>query len=132
MSKGEDAERTGSSAFVSAKALDDGVANIGERMVRSISRRRMLRNTIIGGATALAAVMIGERPAFASACSANCGPTPRCGGCPANGCPSGYGYCYGSPSGTCFNHEGYRCEWPAGYWIACSGLGLYGKGIEVW
>jgi hypothetical protein len=112
--------------------FDARVSQMTERATRKISRRNMMRTVVVGGAASIAAVSLGEMPASAiDSCAGNCGPTPRCSvGCPANGCPSGYSLCKGSSTGTCFNKEGYRCEWPSGQWIACTGLG-HGYGYEA-
>jgi len=109
--------------------FDNTVGDLAERAARSMTRRQAVRTAIIGGATGIGALSVGVEPAWAS-CSSNCGPTPRCSGCPNNGCPSGYSLCKGCSSCGCFNKYGYRCEWPSGYWIACNSLGA-GYGYEV-
>lgn len=112
--------------------FDTRVSQLTERATRRVSRRSALRAAFVGGAASIAAISIGDTPALSldANCASNCGPTPRCSGCPDHGCPSGYHLCKGSPTGTCFNKEGYRCEWPAGQWIACTGLGL-GHGYRI-
>ncbi|HEY3907525.1 MAG TPA: hypothetical protein VGM14_26710 [Streptosporangiaceae bacterium] len=101
---------------------------IAERVARRMNRRDALRRVIVGGTTGLAALALGNSPAQASTC--HCGPTRRCEKCPAVGCPHGYHLCKGSFTSNCFNSQGYRCEWPAGNWIACTGLGK-GLGYKV-
>jgi len=108
--------------------FDNRVGEIAERVLRRVSRRDALRNALIGGATGVAALAVGERPALADSCV--CGPTKRCEGCPHYGCPKGHWLCKGSYTSDCFNRQGYRCEWPTGTWIACSGLGN-GHGYRV-
>lgn len=128
--------------------LDTRVAGVAERTVRRMSRRQALRTAVVGGAAGLAAVAIGQRPAFAVTC--DCGPTARCSACPAFGCPSGYSLCkYGTGSGEhphCCNSKRQStsqccntaicscgfcgCAWPSGQWVACTGLGL-GHGYEI-
>ncbi len=101
---------------------------IAERVARRMNRRDALRRAIVGGTTGLAALALGNSPAQATTC--HCGPTRRCEKCPAVGCPHGYHLCKGSFTSNCFNSQGYRCEWPAGNWIACMGLGK-GLGYKV-
>jgi hypothetical protein len=103
-------------------------APLAERVARRVSRRDALRRAVMAGTTGLAAIAIGNSPADAQTCT--CGPTRRCGGCPDVGCPSGYQLCKGSFSSDCFNSQGYRCEWPAGNWIACMNLGK-GLGYKI-
>jgi hypothetical protein len=112
--------------------FDTRIGLMTERATRLMSRRNVLRTAVVGGAASIAAISIGETPADAleAHCARNCGPTPRCTGCPNTGCPSGYSLCKGSPTGNCFNNQGYRCEWPAGQWIACTGLGK-GHGYKI-
>jgi hypothetical protein len=102
-------------------SFDARIGAIAERVVRKLSRRDALRGVVVGGTAGLAALALGERPAWAQEC--DCGPTRRCDGCPGVGCPPGYHLCKGSYHGNCFNSQGYRCEWPSGFWIACMNLG---------
>lgn len=111
-----------------AKA-DARIGDATERAMRRMNRRDVVRTAVLGGAASIAAVAVGERPSFAASC--DCGPTKRCAGCPATGCPSGYSLCLGSSTSNCFNSQGFRCEWPSGEWVACSGLGRFGHGIEI-
>lgn len=111
-------------------SFDTRVSQLTERAVRRMSRRKALRTVFVGGAAGIAAISVGETPAFADECSHNCGPTPRCSRCRPAECPHGYILCKGSPTGDCFNKEGYRCEWPSGMWIACTGLG-HGYGYKI-
>ena len=108
--------------------FDERVGDLAERIARRVSRRDAVRGALLGGATGLAAIALGESPAQAQACM--CGPTRRCSGCPDTGCPHGYHLCKGSFTSDCFNDQGYRCEWPQGYWIACMGKGS-GLGYKV-
>jgi hypothetical protein len=108
--------------------FDARIGDLTERAVRRVNRRNALRGVVLGGTAGLAALAIGERPAQAADCQ--CGPTKRCSGCPDIACPDGYGLCKGSPTSSCFNSQGYRCEWPQGTWIACMGLGK-GYGYRV-
>lgn len=108
--------------------LDDRIGDLTERTARRLSRRDAFRRAVLGGTAGLAAVALGERPAFAATC--RCGPTRRCSGCPAVGCPPGHHLCKGSFTSSCFNTQGYRCEWPQGTWIACTRLGK-GLGYKV-
>ena len=87
-----------------------------------------LRSAVIGGTVGVASLAIGERPALAADC--HCGPTRRCEGCPKHGCPEGHHLCKGSFTSDCFNYQGYRCEWPRGQWLACTGLGK-GHGFRM-
>ena len=109
-------------------SFDARVSQITERAARRMSRRNILRTVFVSGAASIAAISVSETPALASDCY--CGPTPRCRGCRPTECPHGYIVCKGSPRGDCFNKEGYRCEWPSGLWIACSGLG-HGYGYKI-
>ncbi len=109
-------------------SVDARVSAVTERVVRRLNRRDALRGAVLGGATGLAALALGQRPAFAVTCE--CGPTARCSGCPGTGCPHGYHLCRGSDTSGCFNDQGYRCIWPQGEWIACMGLGR-GFGYRV-
>ena len=112
--------------------LDGHVAGIAERVVRTISRRDALRTGVLGGAGAVAALTVGERPA-SGATGCYCGPTYRCGHwgnpCPQHGCPTyGFVLCkndgsYCSCRGGGRNSQGYCCEYASGYWVACTGLG---------
>ena len=113
--------------------VDSHVAAITEKTARAMARRAVLRTAVTGGVVSLGALAAGQVPAFAEKCSQglSCGPTRRCSGCPHAGCPSGYRLCKGSSTSSCFNNEGYRCEWPAGEWVACTGAGLHGNGIYV-
>ena len=109
-------------------SMDERIGALTERIVRRVSRRDALRRVIVGGTTGIAALAIGASPAQATYC--NCGPTKRCGGCPDVGCPPGHHLCKGSFTSNCFNSQRYRCEWPAGSWIACMSLGK-GLGYKV-
>jgi hypothetical protein len=109
-------------------SLDDRIGALSEQVARRVSRRDALRRAVLGGTTGLAALAVGASPAQASTCV--CGPTRRCSGCPDVGCPPGKHLCKGSFTGDCFNNQGYRCEWPHGTWIACTGLGK-GLGYKV-
>jgi hypothetical protein len=111
-------------------SFDTRISRMAERASRRMSRRNILRTVFVGGATGIAAISIGETPAFADDCTRHCGPTSRCKRCRATECPHGYVVCKGSVVGHCFNDEGYRCEWPAGLWIACTGLG-HGYGYRI-
>ncbi len=111
-------------------SFDARVSQMTERAARRMSRRNILRTVFVSGAASIAAISIGETPALAADCAGHCGPTPRCKGCRPTECPHGYILCKGSPSGDCFNKEGYRCEWPRGLWIACTGLG-HGYGYKI-
>ena len=111
-------------------SFDARVSQMTERAARKMARRNILRTVFVGGAASIAAISIGETPALAADCAGNCGPTPRCKSCRPTECPHGYVLCKGSPWGDCFNKEGYRCEWPKGMWIACTGLG-HGYGYKI-
>jgi hypothetical protein len=108
--------------------VDTRVGDLAERVVRRVSRRDALRRVLVGGTAGLAALAVGERPALAQDCY--CGPTRRCRRCRDHGCPHGHRLCKGSFTSTCFNDQGYRCEWPHGTWIACMGIGK-GYGYRV-
>lgn len=121
------------------EALDARVGSMAEKITRRISRRDALRTAVVGGATGVATLVLGQKPAFAVYCY--CGPTYHCSyyrhTCPSRpGCPSGYILCKNSSSAYCscdqghYNQQGYCCEWAAGSWIACSGLGS-GHGFKV-
>jgi hypothetical protein len=109
-------------------SVDARIGTMAERVVRRISRRDALRGAVIGGTASVAALVLGQRPASAATC--RCGPTVRCADCPGVGCPTGYSLCKGSLTGSCFNNQGYRCIYPHGEWIACTGLGS-GFGYRV-
>lgn len=109
--------------------LDTRVGDLAERASRGMTRRQVMRTAVVGGATGIASLSIGVNPALAS-CASNCGPTRRCSNCQSHNCPSGYSLCKGCSTCNCFNNQGYRCEYPSGYWIACSGLGR-GYGYET-
>lgn len=105
--------------------IDNGIAALAERASRRMTRRQAVKTIVTGGAAAIATLTLGQRPAFATTCM--CGPTVRCSGCPpVYGCPSGYTLCKGSSTNKCFNYQHYRCEYPTGYWTACTGLGKGG------
>jgi len=118
--------------------LDSRVARLSEGLARRISRRDALRTAIVGGATSIAALSLGQRPALAQACE--CGPTYRCGHyghpCGAYGCPSGYELCKNQSEFYCtcgrrhYNRQGYCCEYTGGRWVACTGLGK-GHGYKM-
>jgi hypothetical protein len=110
--------------------LDDRVSQMTERATRKMGRRNILRTVFVSGAASIAAISVGEMPASATECAGNCGPTSRCKRCRPTECPHGYVLCKGSFTSDCFNNEGYRCEWPRGMWIACSGLG-HGYGYKI-
>jgi hypothetical protein len=109
--------------------LDERVGAMAEKTTRSVTRRHVLRTALVGGATGVGALSIGVDPALAS-CASNCGPTRRCSGCRRHKCPLGWSLCKGSSTNGCFNDQGYRCEWPAGYWVACNNLG-HGYGARL-
>jgi hypothetical protein len=111
-------------------SFDTRINQMAERATRRMSRRNILRTVFVGGAASIAAVSIGETPAFADDCTRHCGPTRRCERCRPTYCPRGYVLCKGSFTSDCFNKEGYRCEWPHGLWIACTGLG-HGYGYRI-
>lgn len=113
-------------------SFDARISRMTERATRRMSRRNILRTVFVSGAASIAAISIGETPALAldADCARHCGPTSRCSRCRPTECPHGYLLCKGSFSGDCFNDEGYRCEWPHGYWIACTGLG-HGYGYKI-
>jgi hypothetical protein len=100
-----------------------------ERISRRLSRRDALKTAVVGGAAGIAALTLGQLPA--QALTFDCGPTRRCNGCPANGCPSGYSLCKGSSTSNCFNNQGFRCEWPGGSWVAARGGGKCGEAFYV-
>ena len=118
--------------------FDSRVARLSEGLARRMSRRHMLRRVIIGGATSIAALSLGQRPALAESCQ--CGPTYRCNQyghhCPAYRCPNGYQVCknrqgeYCSCSQGHYNQQGYCCEYASGRWVACGGLGR-GRGYRM-
>ena len=109
--------------------LDSKVGELAERTTRAVTRRQAVRTVLVGGATGIASLAVGVDPALAS-CAGNCGPTRRCSNCRPHRCPSGYVLCKGSSTSNCFNYQGYRCEWPAGHWTACTGLGR-GYGYKI-
>jgi hypothetical protein len=104
--------------------LDSRVAITAERMLRRLSRREVLRAGVVGGVAGLAALSLGQRPAFAATChnprnqvtkcshcassgrdALCCGPTRRCSHygktCRPFGCPRGYILCKQTgPCGT--------------------------------
>jgi hypothetical protein len=110
--------------------LDARIGGAAERAARRLSRRDALRGAVVNGTAGLAALSLGHRPALRAAEVCQCGPTRRCSSCPGAGCPPGYHLCKGSLSSTCFNNQGYRCEWPSGTWIACMNMG-HGYGYRV-
>lgn len=109
--------------------LDSKVGELAERTTRAVTRRQVVRTALVGSATGIASLSIGVDPADA-VCKGNCGPTHRCSGCRRTRCPAGYTQCKGSSTSGCFNNQGYRCEWPAGHWTACTGLG-HGYGFKI-
>jgi hypothetical protein len=66
--------------------FDDKVGDLAERAARRMTRRQAVRTAVLGSATGIGALTIGVQPALGS-CVGNCGPTPRCSGCPGYGCP---------------------------------------------
>jgi hypothetical protein len=110
--------------------LDARIGEVAERAARRLSRRDALRGTVMSGTAGLAALSLGEKPSLAEPEFCWCGPTRRCARCPGTGCPRGYHLCRGSFRSKCFNRQGFRCEWPAGRWIACMNLGR-GYGYKV-
>jgi hypothetical protein len=113
-----------------SSGLDDRVSQMTERATRKMARRNILRTVFVSGAASIAAISIGETPALATDCARSCGPTSRCRRCRPTECPHGFVLCKGSFTSDCFNNEGYRCEWPRGMWIACTGLG-HGYGYKI-
>jgi hypothetical protein len=113
------------------ESFDTRVARVAEWAARRVSRRNALRTVILGGAIGVSELAVGQSPAWADACTSNCGPTRRCSGCHPYRCPTGYSLCHGSFTSNCFNNQGYRCEWPAGEWVACTGLGKHHHGIRI-
>lgn len=116
------------------KIIDARVGEMTEKATRTMARRAVLRTAVTGGVASLGALALGQTPALAAEkCSQgmDCGPTRRCSGCPSAGCPSGYGLCHGSSTSSCFNTQGYRCEWTSGQWVACTGAGKFGNGIYI-
>jgi hypothetical protein len=111
-------------------SFDARINQMAERATRRMSRRNILRTVFVSGAASIAAISIGETPALADDCTRHCGPTSRCRRCRPTYCPHGYVLCKGSLRSDCFNNEGYRCEWPQGLWIACTGLG-HGYGYRI-
>jgi hypothetical protein len=111
-------------------ALDARIGGMAERAARRLSRRDALHSAVVGGAAGLASLALGHKPAGPEAAQCHCGPTRRCTGCPGAGCPHDQHLCKGSSTGSCFNNQGYRCEWPSGTWIACMNLGN-GYGYKV-
>jgi hypothetical protein len=109
--------------------LDARIGGVAERAARRLSRRDALRGAMVGGTAGIAALSLGQRPAEAAQVC-HCGPTRRCSGCPGTGCPKGHHLCKGSVTSSCFNNQGYRCEWPNGTWIACMNMGN-GYGYKV-
>jgi hypothetical protein len=118
--------------------FDSRIARLSEGLARRISRRDALRTAIVGGASGIAALTLGQRPALAQTCY--CGPTYRCNDyghdCHNYGCPTGYELCKNASDYYCscaqghFNRQGYCCEYTAGTWVACGGLGK-GYGYEL-
>jgi hypothetical protein len=113
-----------------SSGFDAKISQVTERAIRRMSRRNILRTVFVSGAASIAAISVGETPALADDCTRHCGPTSRCRHCRPTECPHGYVLCKGSFVSDCFNHQGYRCEWPAGLWIACTGLG-HGYGYKI-
>jgi hypothetical protein len=93
-----------------------------------VNRRDALRRAIVGGTAGLAGLALGTGTAQAASCW--CGPTRRCGSCPGIGCPPGHHLCKSTYNASCFNSQGFRCEWPQGSWIACMNLGK-GLGYKI-
>ncbi len=110
--------------------LDARIGDMAERAARRLSRRDAMRSAVVTGTAGLASLSLGRKPSRASTVTCDCGPTKRCSGCPDTGCPSGQHICKGSATSTCFNKQGYRCEWPNGTWIACMNMGN-GYGYKV-
>jgi hypothetical protein len=110
--------------------LDARIGGAAERAARRLSRRDALRGAVVNGTAGLAALSLGQRPKLPKAVACDCGPTRRCSHCPGTGCPSGYHLCKGSSTSGCINGQGYRCEWPSGYWIACMNIGR-GYGYKI-
>jgi hypothetical protein len=112
------------------EGMDARIGRAAERAVRRLSRRDALRGAVVTGTAGLASASLGQRPVRVKADFCDCGPTRRCHDCPGTGCPPGYHLCKGSSTSGCFNGQGYRCEWPSGYWIACMNIGN-GYGYKV-
>jgi hypothetical protein len=132
--------------------LDATVSMTAERTMRRLTRRDALRAAIVSGVAGIAAVTLGQSPAWASTPSCSscpstgldrycCGPTYRCGHygatCPSAGCPSGYSLCKNSSTAYCscaqkhYNSQGYCCVYSSGSWIACNGAGKFGNGYYI-
>lgn len=122
-------QREGKEAMNWLRKADDRVGHMTEHAYRKLGRCAMVRGALVSGVAGIAALAVGERPAAATTC--DCGPTSRCSGCAAFGCPSGYSLCTGCSTCSCFNNQGFRCEWPSGSWVACTGLGVCGNGYEI-
>lgn len=111
--------------------VDDRIGALAERVARKVNRRDALRRVVVGGTAGIAALAAGVSPAQAVSASCWCGPTRRCDHCPGIGCPPGHHLCTSATAnGSCFNNQGFRCEWPQGSWIACMGLGK-GLGYRI-
>lgn len=115
--------------------FDARVGSMAERATRILTRRAALRAGMVTGAAGVAAITLGESPALALKYSPGCGPTVRCRGCHAQGCPTGYELCL--EKYDCFHKLSNKrphccfCEWPQGKWIAAEHLGKFGHGIQI-
>jgi hypothetical protein len=123
------------------RQLDETVLGASASLARRLNRRQLLRGALGGSAVAVAGLSLGSaatilRTRDAEAHLNHCGGwfhingstepgSPQCGGCPFNGCPSGFSICQKPPS-TCRN-----CEYANGNWVAQNGLGTCGGGFRL-
>src|SRR5258706_13867587 len=107
--------------------LDKKISILSESAVRTLSRRKVLVNTLKGLVITASALTLGQevdlKAAFALGCTCDDGWTngSPCSGCPSSaGCPSGWSIC--TTSQSC----GGWCNYSNGQWVSCYG-GHVGK-----
>lgn len=108
--------------------IDTRIGRGAEKAGRIVSRRAALRTAILTGASAIGAVALGQRPAFARVtCPERCGPSPLCAhGCPDLGCPPYHSLCKHPPR-SCYG----LCVYATGTWVHCTGYGRCRRGFRL-
>jgi hypothetical protein len=116
------------------EGFDKHISVFTESLARKLDRRKMIRTSVTGLFTTVAAVTVGQLTnvgqAFAATCTCdnnwtNGHPCNTIGhACPSNGCPSGCSVCHNNDCGG-------WCNWSSGHWVSCSHQGASGKGYRL-
>lgn len=120
--------------------FDKQVSILSESLARSLSRRRMLANSVKGAVATVAGVALGTlvnvHDAFAVTCTCNwyegrvnCPGTSGCNPPGGGVCPSNCSPC--TSIDVCRDKNGYYCPYSNGSWTSCTGLGTCGNGHKI-